>query len=212
VAKGGGTANCRKKRQITPFVGRSEWDDATAAEVPPLHPDDREIGLVRVWRALFWTLWSGGALVAPAAGQNLDAGKPPAQIFSEVCAACHKNVRDFKGGVSSYFLREHYTTSSDMASTMAAYLSGVRSDPRAAPSSPPKPVGTPAAARDAAPTDNQGRTPQPSEPKAAQAPSQPPSQPPAANRTTRPGTARADASKPAAETKPPQPPLEEFEE
>jgi hypothetical protein len=183
--------------------------------VLPLDPDDREIGLMRVWRALFWTLWLGAALVAPAAGQNLDAGKPPAQIFSEVCAACHKSVRDFKGGVSSSFLREHYTISADMASTMAAYLSGVRSDPRGAPSSPsPKPAGTPAAARDTGTTDTQrGRTPQTSEPKAEPKSAQAPTPPPAPNRTTRvgPGTARADASKPA-EAKPLQPPLEEFEE
>ena len=167
---------------------------------------------MRIWRALFLTLGVGGALVAPAAAQNLDAGKTPAQIFSEGCAICHKSVRDFKGGVSASFLREHYTTSSDMASTMAAYLSGVRSDPRAAPA--PKSPGTATTAREPAASDSQRdrRTPPSAEPKAAQTPPQQPA--PAPNRTTRvgPGTARADANKPAAaETKPP-PPLEEFEE
>jgi hypothetical protein len=166
--------------------------------------DDREISLARVWPVLFWTLLLAGALAAPAAGQNLDAGKPPSQIFSEVCASCHRSVRDFKGGVSSYFLREHYTTSADMASTMAAYLAGVRSDPRTPPA---KPSGT-TAVTGREPADNpRGRPQQTAEPKAA-APS------PGSSRT-RPGTARADAAKPAAsaETKPPTPPpLEEFEE
>jgi hypothetical protein len=176
-----------------------------------LHPNDREIGLVRAWQALFWTLWLSGVLAAPAAGQNLDAGKPPAQIFSEVCATCHKSVRDFKGGVSSYFLREHYTTSSDMASTMAAYLSGVRSDPRAAPSTPPKPVGTPATATREQPASDsqrdQRRTPQAPEPKTAQTPAQ---AAPGPNRTTTRVGPGARAEAPKAETKPP--PLEEFEE
>jgi hypothetical protein len=181
-----------------------------------LNPGDyREISLARVWPVLFWTLGLGGALVAPAAAQNLDAGKPPSQIFSEVCANCHRSVRDFKNGVSSYFLREHYTTSSDMASTMAAYLAGVRSDPR---SSPPKPA-TAATAREPAPSDNPRdprRTQQNGDPKAPSQTGDPKATPPGPTRT-RPGTARADAAKPgtAGETKPPAPvppPLEEFEE
>jgi mono/diheme cytochrome c family protein len=168
--------------------------------------NDQEISVARVWPVLFWTLGLGAALAAPAAGQNLDAGKPPSQIFAEACAGCHKSARDFKNGVSASFLREHYTTGADMASTMAAYLTGVRTEPpRSSP--PPKPSGT-AAAREATPTDTpRGRPQQASEPKA------PPTR-------TRPGTARTEATKSAAATEtkppappaPPPPPVEEFEE
>jgi hypothetical protein len=166
--------------------------------------------VLRAWRNLPWTLsFLGAALALPAAAQNLDAGKSPGQIFSEVCANCHRSVRDFRNGVSASFLREHYTTSSDMASTMAAYLSGARTDPRSQPAQPPRPpasTATTAHEQPAAPEPK--RAQQGADPKAAAtSPSQP------ANRN-RPTTARADA-KPA-ETKPPAAPpapvLEEFEE
>src|SRR5262249_2227450 len=135
------------------------------------------------------------------------------QIFAEVCANCHRGARELKNGASASFLREHYTTSSDMASTMAAYLAGVRSDPRGASPSP-KSNGASTntnAAREPAPPDNarDRRRQRAADPKAA-----PPTQP--APKGTRPTTARADAAKPttAGETKPPAavPPLEEFEE
>src|SRR5580704_2482568 len=95
-----------------------------------------------------------GLLVAapltPAAGQNLDAGKPASQIFSEVCANCHRSPREFKSNPGASFLREHYTTGSEMASTMAAYISGGGSEPRAPgapqPKRPPNPVATPGSA------------------------------------------------------------------
>jgi hypothetical protein len=218
IGRGGRAGQIAAKcvNHLTRATDRSEWSGAGAIQL--LNPaDDREISLARVWPVLFWTVGLGGALMAPAAGQNLDAGKPPSQIFSEVCANCHRSVRDFKSGVSSYFLREHYTTSADMASTMAAYLAGVRSDPRGPSSPQPKPSTPPATtttAREPAPGIDNPRDPrrpqQTVDPKAA------PTPPPGANRT-RPGTARADASKPAtaADAKPPvptPPPLEEFEE
>lgn len=172
--------------------------------------------MARVWPVLLLTLGLSGPFVAGAAAQNLDAGKPPSQIFAEGCASCHRSVRDFKNGVSASFLREHYTTSSDMASTMAAYLTGVRGDPRSASPSP-KSNGA-AATREPPSTDNSRdrRTPQTGEPKAASQAGDPKAAPPGPNRT-RPGAARADASRPAAagEAKPPAPqppPLEEFEE
>jgi len=168
--------------------------------------------LARIWPVLFWTLGLGSALTAPASAQNLDAGKPPSQIFSEVCANCHRG-RDFKNGVSASFLREHYTTSSDMASTMAAYLAGIRSDPRSSPS--PKPgAATATTAREPPAGDNPRRTQQSGDPKAASQTGDPKATPPGSSRA-RPGTARADVSKPgtAGETKPPAPPaLEDFEE
>jgi hypothetical protein len=162
------------------------------------------------------TLGLSGAVAVPAAAQNLDAGKPPSQIFAEGCAGCHRSVRDFKNGVSASFLREHYTTSSDMASTMAAYLAGVRADPRSSPPSPKSSGAAATTAREPASTDNprDRRTQQSGDSKpVSQAPD--PKATPPGSRATRPATARAEATKPAtpAETKPPvPPPLEEFEE
>jgi hypothetical protein len=71
------------------------------------------------------------ASLGPAAGQNLDAGKPASQIFSEVCSNCHRSPREFRSNPGVGFLREHYTTGSEMASTMAAYISGGGGEPRA---------------------------------------------------------------------------------
>lgn len=70
--------------------------------------------------------WTGG--VRPAAAQALDAGKPPAQIFSGTCSACHRSprglVRSVSPGSLPGFLRQHYTTGNDMAGVMAAYVLG----------------------------------------------------------------------------------------
>jgi hypothetical protein len=190
--------------------------------------NDREIVVFRCRGFSAWLLGMlAGTLVVPAAGQNLDAGKSPAQIFSEVCANCHRSSRDFRGGVSTSFLREHYTTSSDMASTMAAYLSGARSDPRAGQ---PPAARSPAAAsagngRDS-PTDTtrDARRPQIGDAKPGEGkPADPKSSAsaPIGFSRTRPGSARAEAAakpgpaieaKPPAAAAPPPPPLEEFEE
>ena len=161
--------------------------------------------------------------LVPAAGQNLDAGKPASQIFAEACANCHRSPREFKSNPGPSFLREHYTTGSDMAATMSAYLSA-SVDPRGAPgAAQPKrqpasapPTGSPAATtttREAPAVDPSAREPrraqQAAEPKVLPVP-------PGATRS-RPASARADAAKPdtAPETKPPaptRPVLEEFEE
>ena len=68
-------------------------------------------------------------LVGPAAraqAQNLEAGKTPSQLFAGACNACHKSPRGLLKTVSpaslSGFLREHYTTSGEMASQLATYL------------------------------------------------------------------------------------------
>jgi hypothetical protein len=64
--------------------------------------------------------------VAVRAVENLEAGKSPAQIFAGTCNACHKSPRGLLRSVPPYslpgFLRQHYTTSSDMASVLASYL------------------------------------------------------------------------------------------
>ena len=62
----------------------------------------------------------------PARAQNLEAGKTPAQIFDGSCTACHKAPRGLLKSVPAGslpgFLRQHYTTSSEMASRLSAYL------------------------------------------------------------------------------------------
>lgn len=67
--------------------------------------------------------WAG---TIPARAQNLEAGKSPSQIFSSTCSLCHKTSRGLLKSVSPGslpgFLRQHYTTSSDMASAMSAYV------------------------------------------------------------------------------------------
>ena len=70
-----------------------------------------------------------------AAAENLDAGKSPSQIFSNTCSACHKSPRGLLKSVSASslpgFLRQHYTTGTDMASVLSSYLiSNGAADPR----------------------------------------------------------------------------------
>lgn len=61
-----------------------------------------------------------------AQAQNLEAGKTPSQIFTGACTACHKSPRGLLKtvpvGSLPGFLRQHYTTSSDMASLLSAFL------------------------------------------------------------------------------------------
>jgi hypothetical protein len=57
---------------------------------------------------------------------NLVAGKSPSQIFAGTCNACHKSPRGLLKTVPASslpgYLRQHYTTSSDMASLLSSYL------------------------------------------------------------------------------------------
>ena len=66
---------------------------------------------------------TAGALLAV---ENLEAGKTPSQIFSGTCNACHKSPRGLLKTVPASslpgFLRQHYTTSSDMASVLSSFL------------------------------------------------------------------------------------------
>ncbi|MEA2865642.1 MAG: hypothetical protein QOE39_357 [Bradyrhizobium sp.] len=70
----------------------------------------------------------GCFVAAPAEvqAQNLEAGKSPSQIFAGTCTACHKSprglLRTVPAGSLPGFLREHYTTSSNMASLLSAFL------------------------------------------------------------------------------------------
>lgn len=71
-----------------------------------------------------------------AAAQNLDAGKSPERLFADGCATCHRTPRGLaKGRFSltlSWFLKDHYASSSDTAKALAAYLVSVDTPPQAA--------------------------------------------------------------------------------
>jgi hypothetical protein len=92
----------------------------------------RRLRVLRNCRVACWVI--GIVLSAGAASvqaqSNLDAGKSPAQIFSDTCNACHRSPREIKR-TSPAFLREHYTTGLREATAMAAYLASVGSDPQA---------------------------------------------------------------------------------
>ena len=61
-----------------------------------------------------------------AQATNLEAGKSPSQIFAGTCTACHKSPRGLlktvPAGSLQGFLRQHYTTSPEMASLLTAFL------------------------------------------------------------------------------------------
>ena len=73
--------------------------------------------------------------VGARAQENLEAGKSPSQIFSGTCSACHKSPRGLLKNVPASslpgYLRQHYTTGSEMASLLASFLiSNGAADPR----------------------------------------------------------------------------------
>jgi hypothetical protein len=72
------------------------------------------------------TLLIGCFSARPAQAQNLEAGKSPSQIFAGTCTACHKSPRGLLRTVSPgslpSFLRQHYTTSGEMASLLSGFL------------------------------------------------------------------------------------------
>jgi hypothetical protein len=70
-----------------------------------------------------------GVFAVPSAwaqAQNLEAGKSPSQLFAGTCNACHRSPRGLLKTVSAGslpgFLRQHYTTGSDMAAQLSAFL------------------------------------------------------------------------------------------
>jgi hypothetical protein len=66
------------------------------------------------------------ALPSPVSAQNLEAGKSPGQLFTNTCTACHRSprglLRTVPPGSLPSFLREHYTTSRDMAQQLSGFL------------------------------------------------------------------------------------------
>ena len=122
------------------------------------------------------TLLTGWFAMSPvwAQMQNLEAGKSPSQIFAGTCTACHKSPRGLLKTVAPGslpgFLRQHYTTSGDMASTLSSYLvSNGASDTRGGrdkPSTEPKPAEARSGAGSDQP-DRQGRKMRPGSQEAA---------------------------------------------
>jgi hypothetical protein len=126
----------------------------------------------------------GGFAAAPVRAQNLEAGKSPSQIFAGTCTACHKGARGLLKTVAPGslpgFLRQHYTTSSEMASVLSAYLVSngasdtryIGSQPKQAKDSKQEPSGQPtqldrygrpirrAPSQEASRPDGDGRLPQ----------------------------------------------------
>jgi hypothetical protein len=95
----------------------------------------------RVGRVVQWVIGVAVSAAAAAAhAQNFNAGKSPAQIFSDSCNACHRSPRELKQTTPG-FMREHYTTGAREAAAMAAYLTSVGSDPRAVQQRRPPALG-----------------------------------------------------------------------
>jgi hypothetical protein len=97
----------------------------------PPRPAVRESIVPKFASVVRWVvIVSLSGTAAATQAQNIDAGKSPAQIFSDTCSACHRSPREIKQTTPG-FMREHYTTSGRDAAAMAAYLASVGSDPRA---------------------------------------------------------------------------------
>jgi hypothetical protein len=102
---------------------------------------------------------------------NIDQGKSAADIFSNVCTACHKTPRGLAAGKNSLmlsaFLREHYTASGDQASALAAYVLGAGG---AEPAPKQKPEVEHARAEEPKAGEPKAAEPKAGEPKAASHP------------------------------------------
>ena len=103
------------------------------------------IGYLLAFSAVFDVAMSG--MTADARAQeNLDRDKTRPKLFTASCVQCHKSARGLaKGRMSftlSYYLRQHYTSSSALAGTLTAYLQSVDTPPakakRAAGKTQPK--------------------------------------------------------------------------
>jgi mono/diheme cytochrome c family protein len=77
-------------------------------------------------------------VVGYARAQDLDAGKSGAQLFAANCSNCHRSphglVKSRFSWTLSYFLQQHYTSSSSSVRALTAYLQSV--DASRAKSSP----------------------------------------------------------------------------
>jgi hypothetical protein len=79
----------------------------------------------------FFALW----FMAPEARaqENLDRNLTGPKLFASSCATCHRSARGLaKGRVSfmlTYYLRQHYTSSTASAQVLSAYLQSVDTPP-----------------------------------------------------------------------------------
>jgi hypothetical protein len=161
------------------------------------------------------------------AQENLDAGKSPSQIFAGTCTACHKSPRGLLKTVAPGslpgFLRQHYTTSPEMAGVLSSYLvSNGATDTRmgggqakeSAKDGKGAKDGTKEAKSDARPEprpeqlDRFGRRQRPAVPQEAAAPADEPkpaaeSERPGRKRLARPADVPADAARPDVDGVPP---------
>src|SRR5215468_8329261 len=96
---------------------------------------DRDFGAV--WGAVTMlrhvvrlTISSLALCVASSAGAqgNLDQGKTAAQLYASNCATCHESLASIRNTKSFFelksFLSQHYTSNSESAANLAAYLKG----------------------------------------------------------------------------------------
>lgn len=159
------------------------------------------------------TLLIGCLAAIPVRAQNLEAGKSASQIFAGTCSACHKSprglLRTVPAGSLPGFLRQHYTTSSDMASSLGGFLiSNGATDTRVGskPTEQPKDAKPPEGSKPPEQLDRFGRPIRPAAP--SQEAAKPDAVAPAsaqgknAKRLARPAEA-PDAAKPAVEGQPP---------
>jgi hypothetical protein len=138
-----------------------------------------------------------------AQAQNLEAGKSPSQIFAGTCSACHKSPRGLlktvPPGSLPAFLRQHYTTSPDMANVLSSYLaSNGASDTRYVGA---QPKGGKDAAKDGAKDARSDAKP---DTRSDARPAAPPDQLDRFGRRLRPAAASQEAARPEArpETRP----------
>jgi mono/diheme cytochrome c family protein len=93
---------------------------------------------------LIIAMTSLAATMARAENIDQDKDKSGPKLFAASCADCHRSARGLaKGRLSimlSYYLQQHYTTSSTTAQTLTAYLQSVDTPPRSKP-----PAGKPSA-------------------------------------------------------------------
>jgi hypothetical protein len=98
-----------------------------------------------------------------AQAENLDAGKSPSQLFAGTCSECHKSahglLKKVPAGSLPGFLREHYTTSGQVAAVLSAYLISNGAADRRLSGGQPKPGSDakPDETKPADQTDRRGR-------------------------------------------------------
>jgi hypothetical protein len=108
------------------------------------------------------------ATVPQTEPMDLDEGKTPQQMFSNACSVCHQSAQGLAKGRSAgqlgSFLRQHYTTGTGQANSLASFLTsggndrGTPTPVRGAPGDKPeKPADPAAASRKPKPEETRGK-------------------------------------------------------